>query len=68
MFNTNNRITKFSLGLTLSLPLWLSAAELPPLPEAVSNNLVMSTTVAGRTYVASFMGLSAGKTLSLIHI
>lgn len=43
------------------------AAELPPLPEAVSNNLVLTTQVAGRTYVASFMGLSSGKTHADVH-
>ncbi|EGM78067.1 hypothetical protein Rhein_1484 [Rheinheimera sp. A13L] len=64
---TSNRLMKFSLCLSLSAPLLLSAAQLPALPEAVSNNLVMSTSVAGRTYVSSFMGLSSGKTHADVH-
>jgi N-acetylneuraminic acid mutarotase len=66
MFQSNN-ILKYSLFLIVNSPLWLQAAELPALPEAVSNNLVMSTSVAGRTYVASFMGLSSGKTHADVH-
>ena len=67
MFQSNSKLLKYSLFLILNPPLWLSAADLPALPEAVSNNLVMSTTVAGRTYVASFMGLAAGKTHADVH-
>lgn len=67
MLKKNNRSMQFSLCLTLSAPLSLLAADLPALPEAVTNNLVLSTSVAGRTYVASFMGLASGKTHADVH-
>lgn len=62
-----SKLLKYSLSLSLSAPLLAGAAQLPALPEAVSNNLVMSTSVAGRTYVTSFMGLSSGKTHADVH-
>lgn len=43
------------------------AQTFPPLPEAVSNNPVLSTTVRGKTYIASFAGLAAGKTNTDVH-
>lgn len=45
----------------------VSATSLPDLPEPVSNNAVASTTVRGKTYIASFMGLGSGKQHSDIH-
>lgn len=45
----------------------LSAAELPNLPEPVSNNAVASVTIRGKTYIASFMGIGQGKQYSDIH-
>ena len=45
----------------------LSAAELPKLPEPVSNNAVASVTIRGKTYIASFMGIGPGKQHSDVH-
>ncbi|PKM20773.1 MAG: galactose oxidase [Gammaproteobacteria bacterium HGW-Gammaproteobacteria-15] len=45
----------------------VSATTLPDLPEPVSNNAVASTTVRGKTYIASFMGLGPGKQHSDMH-
>jgi N-acetylneuraminic acid mutarotase len=67
MLTRKRKPLTLSLCLAASSPLWLQAAKLPALPEAVSNNLVLTTTVAGRTYVASFMGLSSGKTHADVH-
>jgi len=43
------------------------ATTLPDLPEPVSNNGVATTTVRGKTYIASFMGIAPGKQYSDIH-
>lgn len=43
------------------------ALALPPLPEPVSNNAVASTTVRGKTYVVSMMGIGPGKTAQDAH-
>ncbi|WP_215397117.1 Kelch repeat-containing protein [Rheinheimera oceanensis] len=45
----------------------VSATTLPDLPEPVSNNAVASTTVRGKTYIASFMGLGPGKQHNDMH-
>lgn len=45
----------------------VSATSLPDLPEPVSNNAVASTSVRGKTYIASFMGLGPGKQHTDIH-
>jgi N-acetylneuraminic acid mutarotase len=45
----------------------VSATYLPDLPEPVSNNAVASTSVRGKTYIASFMGLGPGKQHGDIH-
>jgi N-acetylneuraminic acid mutarotase len=45
----------------------VSATTIPNLPEPVSNNAVASTTVRGKTYIASFMGIAPGKQYSDIH-
>lgn len=44
-----------------------SVLALPPLPEPVSNNAVASTTVRGKTYVVSMMGIGPGKTAQDAH-
>ncbi|WP_337880468.1 galactose oxidase [Rheinheimera sp.] len=56
-----------TLGLVLSPSLSVVAAELPPLPEPVSNQVVLSTSVGGKTYVSSFMGLGGGKSAKDVH-
>jgi len=43
------------------------AADLPPLPEPVSNQLVLQTSVRGKSYLASFAGLGAAKTPAASH-
>lgn len=45
----------------------LSASTLPDLPEPVSNNAVATTSVRGKTYIASFMGIGPAKQHSDIH-
>lgn len=45
----------------------VSATTIPDLPEPVSNNAVASTTIRGKTYIASFMGIAPGKQYSDIH-
>ena len=45
----------------------VSAMAVPDLPEPVSNNAVATTTVRGKTYIASFMGIGPGKQFSDIH-
>ena len=45
----------------------LSASTLPDLPEPVSNNAVATTSVRGKTYIASFMGIGPGKQHADIH-
>ena len=45
----------------------LSASTLPDLPEPVSNNAVATTSVRGKTYIASFMGIGPTKQHSDIH-
>lgn len=44
-----------------------TAAPLPSLPEPVSNQLVMQTTVRGKSYLVSFAGLGADKTAASSH-
>lgn len=44
-----------------------SAAALPALPEPVSNQLVMQTTVRGKSYLVSFAGLGEAKTAAATH-
>ena len=44
-----------------------SAAALPALPEPVSNQLVMQTTVRGKSYLVSFAGLGESKTAASTH-
>ncbi|WP_333608255.1 Kelch repeat-containing protein [Arsukibacterium sp.] len=43
------------------------ATAIPDLPEPVSNNAVASTTVRGKTYVLSAMGMGPGKQATDIH-
>lgn len=43
------------------------AQTLPPLPEPVSNNVVLATTIREKTYIASFSGLGNGKTAADAH-
>ncbi len=61
----------YSLRNTLLLsPLLLTPAlaqTLTPLPEPVSNNPVLTTTIRGKTYIASFAGLGEGKTAADAH-
>ncbi|GAB58611.1 Kelch repeat-containing protein [Rheinheimera nanhaiensis] len=45
----------------------LSASTLPDLPEPVTNNAVASTSIRGKTYIVSFMGIGPGKQHSDIH-
>ena len=45
----------------------ISAAPLPDLPEPVSNNAVASTSIRGKTYIVSLMGLGPGKTHADTH-
>ncbi|MBY5991874.1 galactose oxidase [Ferrimonas balearica] len=45
----------------------LSANELPPLPEPVSNNAVAQVTTEQGTYLVSLMGLGAQKTHDAVH-
>ena len=61
-----NRITAASL-LTLLLSPTTQATDLPALPEPVSNQVVLATSVGGKTYVSSFMGLGSGKTAKDVH-
>lgn len=44
-----------------------AANVIPPLPEPVSNQLVLQTTVRGQLYLASFAGLGAAKTAASMH-
>jgi len=44
-----------------------TAAQLPALPEPVSNQLVMQTTVRGKSYLVSFAGLGEDKTAASSH-
>ncbi|MDX3774827.1 galactose oxidase [Chromatiaceae bacterium AAb-1] len=44
-----------------------TCAALPDLPEPVTNNAVASTTVRGKTYLVSMLGMAAGKQASDIH-
>lgn len=43
------------------------ATTLPALPEAVSNQAALSTSIRGKTYIGSFAGLAAGKTQADVH-
>lgn len=43
------------------------AAELPPMPEAVTNNAVASVSIDGEQHILSFMGLGAGKSYKDVH-
>ena len=54
-----------AMGLALCGPLF--AAELPALPEPVSNNAVAKVDTDQGSYFLSFMGLGAGKTHLDIH-
>lgn len=45
----------------------VTAASIPDLPEPASNNAVAATTVRGKTYIASFMGIGPGKQYNDIH-
>ncbi len=45
----------------------VSATALPDLPEPVSNNAVATTSVRGKTYIASFMGIGPAKQQADIH-
>ncbi len=45
----------------------MAAVDLPPLPEAVSNQVVLSTTIRNKTYIASFSGIGSAKTSGAIH-
>ncbi|MEE2025632.1 Kelch repeat-containing protein [Alkalimonas mucilaginosa] len=51
----------------LSLLVSGSVLALPPLPEPVSNNAVASTTVRGKTYVISMMGIGPEKNSQSLH-
>lgn len=63
------------MAITTTLPTFLFcllsvptlAQTLPPLPEPVSNNPVLTTTIRGKTYIASFAGLGEGKTAADAH-
>ncbi|SNY55770.1 N-acetylneuraminic acid mutarotase [Arsukibacterium tuosuense] len=44
-----------------------SSIAIPELPEPVSNNSVASTTVRGKTYIISAMGMGPGKQSSDLH-
>ncbi len=41
--------------------------EVPALPEAVSNQVVLTTTIRNKTYITSFAGLGASKQQNSIH-
>jgi N-acetylneuraminic acid mutarotase len=60
-------ITTLPVLASLLLTQPLLAVELPPLPEAVSNQVVLSTTVRNKTYIASFTGIGRDKTSQAIH-
>lgn len=61
-------VTAKTLYVALSaISLNLAAAELPTLPEPVSNQLVLQTSVRGQLYMASFAGLGAAKTTASMH-
>lgn len=51
----------------LLLSVTATAASLPPLPEPVSNQLVLQTTVRGKSYLVSFAGLGAERTAASSH-
>ncbi|WP_298445438.1 galactose oxidase [uncultured Ferrimonas sp.] len=53
--------------LAAMLPISATAANLPPLPEPVSNNAVASVTVADQQYLLSFNGLGRGKSYTDVH-
>lgn len=44
-----------------------SAQPLPPLPAPTSNQVVLSTTITGKTYVGSFLGIGEEKTPGAVH-
>lgn len=48
----------FLVGLSLPICHAMATSTLPALPEAVSNQLVLQTTVRGKWYLASFAGMS----------
>lgn len=52
---------------TLLFSVAATAATLPPLPEPVSNQLVLQTAVRGKSYLVSFAGLGAEKTAASSH-
>lgn len=59
----NNPISHWALGVIGLLQLATAmAAELPVLPEAVTNQVVLHSTVRGSHYLVSFAGLSDNKT------
>ncbi len=43
------------------------AMELPPLPEAISNQVVLTTKVRNKTYITSFTGIGNNKNQAAIH-
>lgn len=56
-----------SFGYLSLLAVSATCAALPDLPEPVTANSVASTTVRGKTYIVSTMGLAAAKQNSDIH-
>lgn len=55
------------LAMTMPASFQLVAAEIPTLPEPVSNQLVLQASVRGQPYLASFAGLGAAKTSAAMH-
>jgi N-acetylneuraminic acid mutarotase len=44
-----------------------TAIEIPQLPEATSNQVVLTTTVRNKTYITSFTGIGSNKNQAAIH-
>lgn len=57
----------FRMLLALPVSYQVAAADIPPLPESVSNQLVLQATVRGQHYLASFAGLGAAKNPGAMH-
>ncbi|MCT6699575.1 Kelch repeat-containing protein [Rheinheimera sp. 4Y26] len=55
------------LAMTVAASFPLAAAEIPTLPEPVSNQLVLQASVRGQPYLASFAGLGSAKTPAAMH-
>ncbi|MFT4938497.1 MAG: N-acetylneuraminic acid mutarotase [Paraglaciecola sp.] len=65
IFYMSHRVSVIALLLVFSA--LSSAADLPPLPEGVSNNAVAKVSTESGDYLLSFMGLGAGKTYREVH-